>query len=550
MNTPNWKISGAASFEVAHADGAITVHDQNNMVLDNFYTWLLSAGNIQSLTPSCKVGTGSSPSAAGMTALEAPVTLASGSWPISLAQTGNLSYVKNGGSVVAATIEFKLVFGLGQFNGNISEAGLDFTGVVTASSPLVQTRIVITDVNGNPATVAVKNTDQLTVTYRMTIEASVYVPDVTIPVNIDGTAVDHVFKFNWGPPRKFVVYLNSVGGYISYTNNPAAFLVANVETFPAPFASQNVYGTSSGPTSQFTDAGDSLVCTYKFGSAQGNIDGGFNYLAAAAASGEWYRYQIIPHIQKVAGQEFEFTLTRKKRDSVLSPPLPEPGADTPDTGREWSTTNNIVGDGVILAVRANDELELCFAAQQGIDVGLATHENNVWTAPGRYFAINIGFGMYANFDMHVEDITERYNLVMELTHNGVTKTAKMFKVMDETGHEWGYWQYEISPGVFTQNGLIYGWTGASMSYDVTDTDHNTMAEMTFGSFDIAGLDGLEETEGTPVELMPFIMKLFYQNEAAYPFDINNATLQFRMRAVPIDPTKATVQYTTTLVLTA
>lgn len=313
MNLPQWEILGTTKAKVIHEDGSVDVNVYNNKILNSFYNWIVSKQNVYQLNPTLKLGTGTSETDLGMSGLESLITLTSGSWPAIPVTAGTTvgDFIEND-TVVSIKTTFVFIFKKGQVVDTLSEYGMS---MAAAGGSLVDTRVKVTDSQGNPATITVLGTDQLVIEYMLELRAPKVVPPFVVPVVTNGVSVDHTFQFVWGPWRNFAAYLNMVGGYINGGSSATSMLTANVSSFAADFAPQTAYGTTAGLASVVQQNATELFIDYTFGSTKGNQASGINYLSANAYSGEWWRYNITPPIAKAEGQELKFRLSMAKRGS-------------------------------------------------------------------------------------------------------------------------------------------------------------------------------------------------------------------------------------------
>lgn len=209
-----------------------------NAILDNFFTGLRDSTTISNrpdpFNPNTgfsriEVGTGSTAVAFNQTALanrltgmaitsqvnQSAVTVNGNNWEISGTKTAN--------------------FTLGSVVGVITEVGCSFCGGggggQLIASPLVHSRALVTDINGNPTSITVTNQDQLIVRYKMTLKGTD--TDGTGTITLNGNV------YNWigrralldSPSRPFqqLNFRGMVGG----TFNGAGAAASGGTTFSA-----------------------------------------------------------------------------------------------------------------------------------------------------------------------------------------------------------------------------------------------------------------------------------------------------------------------------
>jgi hypothetical protein len=238
----------------------------------------------------------------------------------------------------------------------------------------------------------------------------------------------------------------------------------------------------------------------------------------------------------------------------VEPEVPAEGVDTVDTNRIWGASNFV--DAAHMEVRNNDELELMFALNRG-----ATGDNgsepfaptvkngNTWTANGSASEMYLGFNMYQNFDITTQDITDRYDLYVDLLHSTGNKTAKYVRIVEET-YPGLYLQCPDGQGGYSNDSLNAAEQGFYDTHEVNPTTINFAGFQENIMFIYPPNVGEPDPELNPVEFMARVVRTFYRSTGVVPFDLSNATIQIRLRAVPKDTAKATVQFTATVNLTA
>lgn len=148
----------------------------------------------------CYVGTGNTPPVNSNTSLEN--------------LTASTTNVGGGGSV---TSEYRLTtrvatFAQGVIVGNISEVGFGY------SSSQIASRALIKDINGNPVTLTIVATDQVSVTYYFRLYLP---PDLNFTMDLDGVTYDVLLT-----PMTLIKWYSTDGvrmHYTSYQTNPSSF---------------------------------------------------------------------------------------------------------------------------------------------------------------------------------------------------------------------------------------------------------------------------------------------------------------------------------------
>src|SRR5574343_259814 len=129
---------GEFEFEVRDANGTSvsrSVVPDKNLLLDGFFTNIATVSNpLANAVIRC--GTGSTPRTTGMTALSSQMTLQSGTWPLAVVTHPTVAYDATTNTYLAVST-FVSTFAIGQIVGNISEWGIEFNNVQTASRNVV-----------------------------------------------------------------------------------------------------------------------------------------------------------------------------------------------------------------------------------------------------------------------------------------------------------------------------------------------------------------------------------------------------------------------------
>ena len=253
------KISGKFDIRVLHADGTHDdFNDSPNLITNqgkDIYGGIYPAGYTGSYG-GVGVGTGNAVPSATDTALEIP-----------LAATSNLTAgAESAPSLVApyaTEASGTFTFAVGAVVGNIAEVGLMLNKGTLAATDKVFSRALIM-VGGSPGTISVLATDQLIVTYTLTMT---YTADTTGSINVttDGTPVSVNFTarpmalgVNSGIPTnplsRYVGKLATTGWNVG-SNANTAFIATNSSigswTNPATLQSSSAY-TSGSFTQSFT----------------------------------------------------------------------------------------------------------------------------------------------------------------------------------------------------------------------------------------------------------------------------------------------------------
>lgn len=524
---PNWQLKGSGEITVLHEDGTSDNYKENNLILDNFYSWIISKPSINVLSPSCKLGIGSTLTIPTMGSIETRLALQSGAWPKPTTVVApNATII--GGDVVAY-IEFDFVYAPGQVQGNLAEYGLDFSGTVTATNLLVHTRVTTKDAQGGQAAITVKSTDQLFIKYKLEMKMAVDVPPQLVDVAYDTEVRKHAFVFTWQDLTTFPQYLNVIGLGNAGVYSPRIG-TGYVSQIGGSFQRQWGGASSNGAYAVISADETQQLCTYTFDATTANEANGLNLIT----SGGWYNITITPPIPKVAGQEFTFTLSRPKyrQESMALPVVPEVGTDTVSVGTVW--------DGVTLpdfteeSVVGNTEVQLYFGVGT-TDSSVITKTDNLWEVARGDTIFGFGAKRLAPFDNTTLSIFDEYDLYLDLIHAGVTRRVKFVMSISEIpGLFTAIPALEVSPGMFIANPEASGYYDAISGHAINNGFRNIDSFLVGGAFISSATPGLRSKT--------WLEAAFFRG-GEIDFYGPEVELTFIYRAVPKDPLKETVQLT-------
>lgn len=235
IDLPKIGLSGHYKVGVIRASGHYEQLAEFDNLITNAGLDFIAGNSVTGATQYCRAGTGTTPPAAGQTALVSQIGSASPTGTEALAANAELLYTS--GTRV-------YTFAIGAVVGNVAEIGTfsDETGGTMFS------RALIRNAGGDPTTITILADEQLVVTF----EYRVYVPqsDVTgtVSISVDGVPTDFTYTI-----RAASFLAGSDGGpWVAYAGmNPQAFepsyTAAETQTLSAITAYDSHYG--SGATS-------------------------------------------------------------------------------------------------------------------------------------------------------------------------------------------------------------------------------------------------------------------------------------------------------------
>lgn len=308
------KVGGIIRLEVKREDGTLKEApglnvDFNNLVVDSGLNNLASNPvmiySYTGLVSTCQFGTSNTPPANGQTNLVSPSGPRQG-WDFSYAVSSpNCGYVA--GPPPYQWQRFRYIFPTGALNGNYSEIG--FFSATSGGSMF--SRALIKDEFGNPTTITILPTEQLTVTY----ELRRYPPttDTSGVFNLNGTDISWVAR---------AANINDLAGAwpairsaTGVTINPLANAVLSTNTLGS---------ITSFPAGAYAQIGDTFFSAYTNGTfyrdftvtaspSQGNVAGGIGGIGINSLSSDGsptyalYQMSFTPKIDKTNVQTLTFT---------------------------------------------------------------------------------------------------------------------------------------------------------------------------------------------------------------------------------------------------
>lgn len=295
----NLKATGAGVLTVKGPTKEVSVKSGNH-ILQNF--WALMADNTMRSTvvAMCKIGTGTTATTSATVGLANKVTLLNGAQPTRSTE-GETAKTLNSGAQIEAKLIFKFTFPAGNYQGSLTEYGLDFTS--SANSSLTHTRVLIGE-TGPIEQLVIGLEDRMELEYTITLVADTVSAPIEFQLMVDGTPVTHTAEWIWSTLKKSTAYLELFGGKdgCSLYKLPAK-PTALVD--PVPSATAYV----SCPFSRAYDGqAKKSSLTFKLTPFAGNEPGGYNYLrcySSSVSTGGWY---INPPIAKTGLQELVVTL--------------------------------------------------------------------------------------------------------------------------------------------------------------------------------------------------------------------------------------------------
>lgn len=291
---------------------------QKNMILDTWFTRLLSYGNTDSLDAyydsKCVVGTGSTAPNPTQTNLVAYLAGTSGS-------NVDMSSGSNGIIDNYKEVWFQRIFNFaeGAVIGNIAEVGTTMASTAPSGATPLLTRALVLDINGNPSTISVTASEQLRVIHRLVTRLSAVPVTGNIDLTTAGSTVTYAYDLR-------IVDSANVWGRYGFMDNPnyrdglsgrAEILYQNLSQNPncaAPTYSgvSATVGNGASTTQVLISViktGLSVAITWEIPASSGNIAGGFQGIRGGMhASVEW-AIAFNPRIPKTSLNKFRYTIT-------------------------------------------------------------------------------------------------------------------------------------------------------------------------------------------------------------------------------------------------
>lgn len=298
------KITGHGKLTIKRQNGETEEYNHIDQLLASFFTKAYT-GNVFNVFPRLKVGTGTTPNSPETTQLTTVLPPVSGVWPAFKNPFGGPGTVVEGGTKIHAYVSYEFLAGVGQFVGEVSEYGLLLTDDTTVNG-VVDTRVLITDIEGNPRSITLGAYDQLMCVYTLEI----LVPRQDIVSTITGTVE--------GEPTDFEVTMRhaEIGSFTTYMNL-SHFNQAGQQTV---FLTQDEIGEigtplppSNGPT-QDNYLGEAVIgdgtkrrLHVEIPMAKGNFVEGIRGVAIGGDK-SWYKIGFTPVLPKAPNNTIKFTL--------------------------------------------------------------------------------------------------------------------------------------------------------------------------------------------------------------------------------------------------
>lgn len=291
----NATVKGEYVLQLKNAEGEVTYTTglRPNLILDNFFDVTTSTEAFYPSYPrTLRVGTGTNPPANNQTTLTSLLASVNES-----SFTGGAVVVNGNNWSTTATMVFQ--FPLGGVVGAVSELGLKLYGLGGATT--VHTRALVTDTGGNPTTITVTGSDQLVITYKITVAGT----------DTDGTGVISLggSNYTWTTRRD----------QPSATVSEYLWLLLNGEyNLRGIGGSSSVFGGVGVRVTDIQDTAGTFTTdrstagrirkTISLGISQGNLAGGIQNISAESGNGGYfYKINFTPAIPKDATKIFTLT---------------------------------------------------------------------------------------------------------------------------------------------------------------------------------------------------------------------------------------------------
>lgn len=299
------KMAGRGVLLVKRGNGDLEKYSDNNKLLASFFT-KIHTGAAFAITPRLKVGTGTIANEPATTQLAAVLAPTTGSWPTGSLVEEPVATVINAGTTLRAYIKYQFAAAVGAFVGNISEYGLNLSNDSTTSSGIVDTRVLITDVDGNPTTITLGPLDQLICEYTFEVMFQYSDMVATISANEDGSPVSYEVTTRLAKLSKFSSYMN-----LSAANTSSG---QTVHMTQVPIGDIGVGLPNSNDTTQDTYVGGpcvgngtNRVFSVDIPTVKGNLVGGIAGLSVGSKD-NWYKIGFNPPLPKALNKNIKFNI--------------------------------------------------------------------------------------------------------------------------------------------------------------------------------------------------------------------------------------------------
>lgn len=291
----NATVKGEYILQLKNAEGKVTYTTglRPNLILDNFFDVTTSTeAFFPSYPRTLRVGTGTNPPANNQTTLTNLLASVN-----ETSYTGGAVVVNGNNWSTTATMVFQ--FPLGSVVGAVSELGLKLYGLGGATT--VHTRALVTDVGGNPTTITVTASDQLVITYKITVAGTD--TDGTGVINLGGSNYTWITRRDQ-PSASVNEYLFLLlnGNYSLRGMGGSGSVFGGVGVRPT-----SIEGVSGTFTTDRSTAGR-IRKTINLSISEGNLVGGIQNISAESANGGYfYKINFTPAIPKDATKIFTLT---------------------------------------------------------------------------------------------------------------------------------------------------------------------------------------------------------------------------------------------------
>lgn len=299
------KIAGRGVIKVKRGNGNIEEYGDGNKLLASFFT-KANTGSTFTIVPRLKVGTGTTATEANTTQLAAVLPPAFGSWPAATVLEEPTGTLVENGTKIRSYIKYQLVAAVGAFIGNISEYGLNLSNDGATNSGVVDTRVLITDVDGNPTTITLGILDQLICEYTLQILVPYQDVVTTVTAQQNGVPVDYEMTMRLTGLFKFSTYMN-----LSYANSPSQQQILMTQAdigvigTPLPVSNNSAQDNFTGPA--ITGSGTKRTVAVDIPIDKGNLVGGIKGLTLGARN-NWYKVGFNPPLPKALNNNIKFTI--------------------------------------------------------------------------------------------------------------------------------------------------------------------------------------------------------------------------------------------------
>lgn len=326
------KVAGSASFSVIRADGTVKefVNEERtlrsgepikNTVLDNFFSRMRESTQYK-VSAAIKLGTGNSPTDVAQTTLEAPYRPLHGNHARDYSPYFSS---RTEGDYRVYKAKFNFLFDVGQLSGNFSEVGIDYAANIYnydsmpsntsysnhPSNNSVNTRLLITDAQGNPTTITILADEQLKISYSLEAKIPDQPVTTTAVLLSDGVPSDINITCYRTENGTFQSLFNSNFGFSNQTSSNYIYAING--TIGSTTVGMQVNKEAKATKDEKVVVGNTIERRLEWDSTTANFADGINIISPftwgnGRDSNHVYKWAIDPPIQKDNTKRLRLTM--------------------------------------------------------------------------------------------------------------------------------------------------------------------------------------------------------------------------------------------------